>query len=90
MGLGRNLTPGEIVEQVLVLARDAARQRRRRVTNVVMMGMGEPFLNYDEVLGACRTLNDPDRLRARRAPDRDLDGRLGAGHRPAGRRSRCR
>ena len=25
-----------------------------------MMGMGEPFLNYDEVLAACRTLNDPD------------------------------
>ena len=35
------------------------REQERRVTNVVMMGMGEPFLNYDEVLAACRTLNDP-------------------------------
>ena len=58
MGLGRNLTQGEIVEQVLVLA-GMLREQERRVTNVVMMGMGEPFLNYDEVLAACRTLNDP-------------------------------
>ena len=58
MGLGRNLTQGEIVEQVLVLAR-ILRDQGRRVTNVVMMGMGEPFLNYDEVLAACRRLNDP-------------------------------
>ena len=34
--------------------------RTRRSQNVVMMGMGEPFLNYDAVLAACRTLNDPD------------------------------
>ena len=58
MGLGRNLTQGEIVEQVLVLAA-MLREQERRVTNVVMMGMGEPFLNYDEVLAACHTLNDP-------------------------------
>ena len=58
MGLGRNLTQGEIVEQVLVLA-GMLREQDRRVTNVVMMGMGEPFLNYDEVLAACHTLNDP-------------------------------
>ena len=60
MGLGRNLTAGEIVEQLLVLARDAARREGGRVSNVVMMGMGEPFLNYDAVLDACRTINDPD------------------------------
>jgi 23S rRNA (adenine2503-C2)-methyltransferase len=59
MGLGRNLTAGEIVEQVLVLAR-ALRDEGERVSNVVMMGMGEPFLNYDAVLAACRTLNDHD------------------------------
>ena len=35
------------------------RERGERVTNVVMMGMGEPFLNYDAVLDACRLLNDP-------------------------------
>jgi len=58
MGLGRNLTAGEIAEQVLVLA-SMLRDRSERVNNVVMMGMGEPFLNYDAVLGACRLLNDP-------------------------------
>jgi 23S rRNA (adenine2503-C2)-methyltransferase len=57
MGLGRNLTAGEIVEQVLTLAR-MLRDRGARVSNLVMMGMGEPFLNYDAVLDACRTLND--------------------------------
>jgi 23S rRNA (adenine2503-C2)-methyltransferase len=58
MGLGRNLTAGEIAEQVLVLAAQL-RASGERVGNVVMMGMGEPFLNYDAVLDACRTLNDP-------------------------------
>jgi 23S rRNA (adenine2503-C2)-methyltransferase len=58
MGLGRNLSAGEISEQVLVLAR-LLRDEGQRVGNVVMMGMGEPFLNYDNVLAACRTLNDP-------------------------------
>src|SRR5439155_4887421 len=55
MGLGRNLTAGEISEQVLVLAA-ILRESGERVSNVVMMGMGEPFLNYDAVLDACRTL----------------------------------
>jgi 23S rRNA (adenine2503-C2)-methyltransferase len=59
MGLGRNLSAAEIFEQVLVLAR-ILRDDGRRVANVVMMGMGEPFLNYDAVLEACRLLNDPD------------------------------
>jgi 23S rRNA (adenine2503-C2)-methyltransferase len=58
MGLGRNLSAGEIVEQALVLAR-LLRERGERPGNVVFMGMGEPFLNYDAVLAACRTLNDP-------------------------------
>jgi 23S rRNA (adenine2503-C2)-methyltransferase len=59
MGLGRNLREGEIVEQVLVLAR-LLREEGSSVGNVVMMGMGEPFLNYDAVLATCRRLNDPD------------------------------
>jgi 23S rRNA (adenine2503-C2)-methyltransferase len=59
MGLGRNLTSGEILEQVLVLAR-MLREQDATVGNVVMMGMGEPFLNYDQVLAACRRINDPD------------------------------
>jgi len=59
MGLGRSLRSGEIVEQVLALAR-ILRDRGASVGNVVMMGMGEPFLNYDNVLAACRTIHDPD------------------------------
>ena len=63
MGLGRNLTAGEIVEQLLVLARLVRDGDGGRISNVVMMGMGEPFLNYDAVLAACRTMADPGRLR---------------------------
>jgi 23S rRNA (adenine2503-C2)-methyltransferase len=59
MGLGRNLSAGEVSEQVLLLAR-LLQDEGQRVGNVVMMGMGEPFLNYDNVLAACRTINDPD------------------------------
>jgi 23S rRNA (adenine2503-C2)-methyltransferase len=57
MGLGRNLSPGEIAEQAVLLA-GLLRERSERLSNVVMMGMGEPFLNYDAVLAACRFLND--------------------------------
>jgi 23S rRNA (adenine2503-C2)-methyltransferase len=57
-GLGRSLSAEEMVDQVLHFAREL-RDVGRRVTNVVFMGMGEPFLNYDETLGACRLLNDP-------------------------------
>jgi 23S rRNA (adenine2503-C2)-methyltransferase len=59
MGLGRNLTPGEILEQLIVLARRLRETDGARVNNVVMMGMGEPFQNYDRVLSAVRTMNDP-------------------------------
>ncbi len=59
MGLGRSLRSGEIVEQLLALAR-ILRDQEATVGNVVMMGMGEPFLNYDAVLEACRTMHDPD------------------------------
>jgi 23S rRNA (adenine2503-C2)-methyltransferase len=56
MGLKRNLTAGEIVDQVLSVERDT----KKTLTNVVLMGMGEPFHNYDNVIKACRLLNDPD------------------------------
>jgi 23S rRNA (adenine2503-C2)-methyltransferase len=59
MGLLRNLTSGEIVEQVLILARDL-RKDGERLTNIVIMGMGEPFHNYDATLAAINTLNHPD------------------------------
>jgi 23S rRNA (adenine2503-C2)-methyltransferase len=58
MGFSRNLSQGEIVAQVLYFARDLA-DKGERVTNVVVMGMGEPFLNYDQVMGAIEWLNDP-------------------------------
>lgn len=58
MGFRRNLSRGEIAEQVLVFARQLQLQEER-VTNVVLMGMGEPFHNYDASLGAIDRLNDP-------------------------------
>jgi len=61
LGEGRNLAPGELVEQVLALARPLRREGGR-VGNVVFMGMGEPFLNYDAVLAAVRELVAPDGL----------------------------
>ena len=60
MKLGRNLTRHEIVDQFLELARRRAAHDGGRIDNIVMMGMGEPFHNYDEVLAAIRTLNDPN------------------------------
>ena len=60
MGLGRNLTPEEISEQLLRLARLLRDEQDARVSNVVMMGMGEPFHNYDNVLAAIRTINSPE------------------------------
>jgi 23S rRNA (adenine2503-C2)-methyltransferase len=58
MGFKRQLTSGEIVEQVLYYARQLARQDEQ-VTNVVVMGMGEPFHNYDATMSAIHRLNDP-------------------------------
>lgn len=49
MGFQRNLTAGEIVDQLLSIQHIL----NVDVTNVVIMGMGEPFLNYDEVIKAC-------------------------------------
>lgn len=53
-GFVRNLTAGEIVDQVLTLQE----QGGRRITHVVFMGMGEPLLNLDNVLAAIHLLND--------------------------------
>jgi 23S rRNA (adenine2503-C2)-methyltransferase len=56
LGLKRNLSAGEIAGQVVaVLARHALEIGRDRV-NLVFMGMGEPFLNYDEFMAAVRLL----------------------------------
>jgi 23S rRNA (adenine2503-C2)-methyltransferase len=58
MGFRRNLTGGEIIEQVLYYARLLA-QQGEQVTNIVVMGMGEPFHNYDATMQAIETLNHP-------------------------------
>jgi 23S rRNA (adenine2503-C2)-methyltransferase len=60
MGLERNLTAGEIVGQVLYVARENGLQPASTRMNVVMMGMGEPLLNMDNMLKATRLLTDPD------------------------------
>lgn len=57
MGFKRNLSSGEIVEQVIHLARNLALVGSK-VTNIVIMGMGEPFHNYDAVITAIHRLND--------------------------------
>ena len=58
MGLSRNLTAGEMVAQVTGAAR-RARELGRELTNLVMMGMGEPFHNYAETMRFLGILNDP-------------------------------
>ena len=58
LGLIRNLTAGEIVGQVLV-ALEENREKLAPQTNVVLMGQGEPLLNYDATMAAVRILLDP-------------------------------
>lgn len=54
----RNLTSGEIVEQIIKVEQDTG----ERVSNVVFMGIGEPLDNYDNVVKAIKTINDPKGL----------------------------
>lgn len=53
----RNLTAGEILDQLCLLKREAGPASQK--INVVMMGMGEPLLNLDHVIAAIRVMNDP-------------------------------
>ncbi len=57
-GLVRNLSPAEILDQFLHLKRTLP--KGQKITNVVIMGMGEPFLNYANTLSALRRLNAAD------------------------------
>lgn len=59
LGFTRVLTASEIVEQVLYFAREL-KSKGERITNIVFMGEGEPFLNYDNVKSAILQLNDKD------------------------------
>ncbi len=54
----RSLTSGEIVEQILAVERD----EKIKISNIVFMGIGEPFDNYDNVLKAVRIINNPKGL----------------------------
>lgn len=57
-GLTRSLFPGEIADQILLVQKDF----EDRVSNVVVMGQGEPFSNFDNVIDALRILNNPKLL----------------------------
>ena len=60
-GFTRNLEATEIFDQARYFARELA-AKGERITNIVFMGMGEPFHNYDAVMGAVALLHDPHGL----------------------------
>ena len=59
MGFKRHLSSGEIIAQVMYYAR-MLKEENQVVTNIVLMGMGEPFHNYENTMAAIDRLNDPD------------------------------
>ncbi len=59
LGLLRNLSPGEILAQILI-ALEENKDTLVPHTNIVFMGQGEPLLNYDAALTACKILQDPN------------------------------
>lgn len=61
-GLIRNLSAGEMVSQVVFAAR-RARERGRPLTNLVVMGMGEPFQNYEATMNMVAILHDEAGMR---------------------------
>ena len=61
MGLTRNLDKAEIIEQVLYFAR-FLEASQKQLTNIVVMGMGEPFMNYLNTMGALKIINNPEGL----------------------------
>jgi 23S rRNA (adenine2503-C2)-methyltransferase len=64
VGLKRNMTAGEIISQIIILLNEVygAAVEPPHGTNIVMMGMGEPLLNYDEVMKAVRIFADEEGL----------------------------
>ena len=81
-GVDRNLTRGEILEQMLLLARQLPDEER--LSHIVVMGMGEPLANLDQLLPALDRASSRDRSGDRRAADHDLDCRSAGGHASAG------
>lgn len=61
MGFNRHLTSGEIIEQVVYFER-SLREINENITNIVVMGMGEPFHNYDNTLAAIKRMNHSEGL----------------------------
>lgn len=59
MGFKRHLSSGEIIAQVMYYAR-MLKAENQAVTNIVLMGMGEPFHNYNNTMAAIDRLNDPE------------------------------
>ena len=57
MGFMRSLSSGEIIEQIMYFAR-LLHQNNKKVTNIVFMGMGEPFHNYENLMACIDRLND--------------------------------
>src|SRR3990172_1738494 len=55
-GFTRDLKAYEIVDQVLEISRILQQEGKRRITNIVLMGMGEPLANFDEVLKALQVI----------------------------------
>jgi 23S rRNA (adenine2503-C2)-methyltransferase len=64
LGLLRSLTPGEIVEQIVIALNDAygVGEKPPRGTNLVGMGAGEPFLNFESLMTALQVMADPQGL----------------------------
>jgi 23S rRNA (adenine2503-C2)-methyltransferase len=64
LGLLRNLTVGEIVEQIIIVLNDVygPETETPHGTNLVAMGAGEPFLNFDNLIAALRLMSDEDGL----------------------------
>lgn len=58
-GFKRNLTAEEIIIQLLFFAR-ILKKKNEKISNLVFMGMGEPFLNYDNVMEAIKIFNNPE------------------------------
>ncbi|MFA5184101.1 MAG: 23S rRNA (adenine(2503)-C(2))-methyltransferase RlmN [Patescibacteria group bacterium] len=62
-GFRRNLTAEEIVEQVIFWARYLKQEgKEEKIANIVFMGMGEPFLNYEQFMKAAKFINNPETL----------------------------
>ena len=61
LGFKRNLTSGEMIEQVIFFI-NALKPGGEKLTNIVLMGMGEPFLNYENTISAVDRLNNAQGL----------------------------